>query len=176
MAPCRLSNTTNRTTTGEAMKSREARIQAEAERVQVRLISEKDVDDPDHAASADALRRAEAQRIVDAKDEAKQLGAELMACHTASALFGKSPEAVREAMRTGKIATRDLGITERDVEAFVYLGSAIEYWGPPDECLLDTMRANGLTEAVEGSGVVYNILHATPLASLRDTAAPQDKS
>ena len=148
------------------MKDREARIQAEAERVQLHLVSGKGVDDPDHAASVDALRRAEAERIVDAKDKAKRLGAELLALHTASALFGRSAEVVREAMRTRKVATGDLGISERDVVAFVYLDSAISYWGPPDECLLDTMRANGLTEAVGGSGVVYNILHPTPLAVL----------
>ena len=158
------------------MKSRESRIKAEAERVEVHLISGKGVDDPDHVASVDALRRAEAERRVNAKDMAKEHGAELLTRDAISALFDRSPETIREAMRTGTIAARDLGITDRDVVAFAYLDSAIKCWGHPDGCLLDTMRANGLTVAVEGSKVVYNILHPTPLARLRDAAVSEGDS
>ena len=120
--------------------------------------------------SRDAYIAAEQARIQAAKVQAREMGFELLTPLAACRLFRKSPEAIRKAVRNGHVfAPFDLRATDKNV-GLIRLDSAIDYWGSQgsndfDE-RLDEMRDNGLTLSVQGVG--YNILHPTPLLTLRD--------
>ena len=107
----------------------------------------------------------EAARRQAAKDRARQQGHEVLTPLAAKSLFGKSPEAVRKAVRNLHVeAPFDLEASEKKV-ALILLNSAADYWGQPDAGAVDAMRENGQTISVDG--VIYNILHPKPLLTKR---------
>ena len=120
--------------------------------------------------SRDVYIAAEQARNHAAKEQAREMNLELLTPLAASALFEKSPEAVRKAVRNGHVFVRfNLRATEKNVD-LIRLDSAIDYWGTQNshdfEMRLNEMRDNGLTLSVDGLG--YNVLHPTPLLTLRD--------
>ena len=120
--------------------------------------------------SRDAYIAAEQARTETAKVQARELGFEVLTPLAACRLFGKSPEAVRKAVRNGHVVVAcDLRVTDKTV-GLIRLDSAISYWGTQgsndfDE-RLNEMRDNGQMMGIWGVG--YNILHPTPLQTLRD--------
>lgn len=110
--------------------------------------------------------KAEAKRIKKAKVEARQKNLELLTPLATAQLFGKSPEAVRKAIRVGHLLVAvSLSFTDKHV-GLIRLSSAIEHWGEPDEEALDQMRENGLT--LGDINVTYNVLHPKPLHTLSE--------
>ena len=107
----------------------------------------------------------EAKRRQVAKDKARERGHEVLSPLGAKKLFGKSAEAIRKAVRNRHVEVGfDHCITDKRV-ALILLNSAIDYWGQPDDSVVDKMRENGQTISVDG--LVYNILHPTPLVAPR---------
>ena len=88
-------------------------------------------------------------------------------------LFEKSPEAIRKAVRNGKVtAVFDLWVTDKKV-SMIDLRSALNYWGDEESDLddrLDLMRENGLTFVYGHSDLwlTFNVLHPVPLVKVRD--------
>ena len=106
------------------------------------------------------------ERVQHAKDEAQRAGRELLTPIAARKLFGKSPEAVRQAVRNGCIeAEFDLWVTDKNV-SMIRLDSAISYWGQPPGPELQRMRDNCVT--IADRSVIYNLLSPRPLLSPRD--------
>ena len=83
----------------------------------------------------------------------------------AAALFERSPEAVRTAVRKGHVETAfTLSVTNKDVH-LIYLDSAVAYWGKNEsyEVNLVKFKANGNTISVDSAG--YRMLHPVPLVA-----------
>ena len=105
-------------------------------------------------------------RTAAAKTEAQERRRELLTPRATAKLFGKSAEAIRKANSKGHVrVVVDLWATEKNV-GLIDLQSACDYWGQPDPSLVDVMRENGHNLGV--GGVVFNVLHSRPLATLRD--------
>lgn len=88
-------------------------------------------------------------------------------------LFRKSPEAIRKAVRAGKVtAVFDLWVTDKKV-SMIDLRSAVNYWGDKGSDFNDRlkqMRENGLTFAYGHSDywLTFNVLHPVPLVKFRE--------
>ena len=111
-----------------------------------------------------------AERIRQARDEACQNGLELLTPLAARTLFSKSAEAVRKAVRIGRVhVPYTLHVTDRHV-SLIDLKSAIDYWGEPDSDRLDRMRDDGQMMGI--SELAYNVLHPTPLVTVCTNDGP----
>lgn len=120
--------------------------------------------------SRDADIAAERARIQAAKEQARELKRELLTPLAASKLFKKSPEAVRKAVRNRQVFVEFNLRPSNRIIVLIQLESAMRYWGTQSshdfEMRLNEMRDNGMTLSV--SGLPYNVLHPTPLLTLRD--------
>ena len=120
-----------------------------------------------------SYHKAELNRVQKAKDDARRDGREVLTPLAAMDLFKKSPEAIRKAVRTGRVTAEfDLWVTDKKV-SMIDLRSAVNYWGGDGSDLddrLDQMRENGLTFAYGHSDrwLTFNILHPDPLIRFRD--------
>ena len=113
---------------------------------------------------------AEFKRQRKAKEDAKKLGFEVLTPQAATALFGISASAVRQARLGGHVYCRFIvDLTGRPLH-LLHLQSAIDYWGDKkgDDFadVLDDMREDGHILGVNGIG--YNVLHDKPIVRLND--------
>ena len=113
---------------------------------------------------------AELSRQRKAKEDAKKWGCEVLTPQAATALFGVSASAVRQARLGGHVYCRfTVDLTGRPLH-LLHLQSAIEYWGEKKRDdfadVLEDMRENGHVLGVNGIG--YNVLHDKPIVRLND--------
>ena len=113
---------------------------------------------------------AEFKRQRKAKEDAKRWGWEVLTPQAATALFGISASAVRQARLSGHVDCRfTVDLTGRPLH-LLDLQSAIEYWRDKKRDdfadVLEDMRENGHVLGVNGIG--YNVLHDKPIVRLND--------
>ena len=110
----------------------------------------------------------------DLKQQARELGLEVLTPAAAVELFSKSMPTVREAARKGRITTVfTVQFSGKSVRLY-QLESCIDHWRKPDPEMLERMRANGhvLFVSNDGSdgGLSYNVLHSGPILTLEAAA------
>ena len=124
------------------------------------------VSNADHRANS--FVEAEISRQRKAKEEAKELGFEVLTPQAATVLFGISASAVRQARLGEHVYTSFIvNLTGRPLH-LVQLRSSIEYWQDKKrddfDDMLEDMRGNGHILSI--GGIAYNVLHDKPIVRM----------
>ena len=123
-------------------------------------------DIPPGASPGEARRLTEEARKEAARAEARANDRELLTPKATVALFQRSAEAVRRAVRMRHVHAPLVLQASDKPTALISLLSARDYWGLPDVSTLDEMRRRSHILGVDG--LSYAVLHTSPLVTLGD--------